>query len=325
MNWRTCPPVRLTTLMASMTRAVPATLICHMRSTSRTPARCGSTTNARCTTERAPVCRSSCVSSRHDDSCPRFIAWNSIACEGSGGCRSTPTTRNSDNIVRSLVPRLPETPVTSTVAVGCVIALLGRIARLRRTTRTRTASRGRKGCSRWRPKIRVVQHWRGGFSNCFQLVLQLLLLQSLNDRVLHIAQRDLPGGHDLVEIGRSRVSIGLRNLACLQLKYAFLIHRQTTRAPGSHIDLGRRCCRDAGRLEGRLLELDRVFASHPALPNFLGRGGRLCFAGLWFVGSSRVTRDNDPLQRCFHVLGAVLVVLVLNLLFAGMGELFCVM
>ena len=38
---------RLTSVMASMTRAVPATSICHMRLTSRTPVRTGSSTNAR--------------------------------------------------------------------------------------------------------------------------------------------------------------------------------------------------------------------------------------------------------------------------------------
>src|SRR5271165_653573 len=200
MNWRTCPPVRLTTLMASITRAVPATLICHMRSTSSTPACCGSSTNARCSTERAPVWRSNWVSSRHDDSCPRFIAWNSMGWEVSGGCTSTPTTRNSDNIGRSLVPRFPAIPVTTTVAVGCVIELLGWIAGLWRTTRTRAASGGRSRCSRQRSEILVVQHRRGGFPNRIQLFLQLLLLQSLHDRILLVAQRNLFYGHDLVNV-----------------------------------------------------------------------------------------------------------------------------
>src|SRR5450755_3885256 len=202
MNWRTCPPVRLTTLMASITRAVPATLICHMRSKASTPACCGSSTNARCTTERAPVCRSTWVSSRHEDSCPRFIAWNSTGWEVSGGCTSTPTTRNSDNIGSSLVPRFPEIPVTTTVAVGCVIELLGWITGLWRPTRTWAASRGRSSRSRRRSEVLVVQHRRCGFPNRIQLFLQLLLLQRLHDRVLLGAQRNLLYGHDLVDVCR---------------------------------------------------------------------------------------------------------------------------
>ena len=50
MNFSTIGHSRLASVTASITRAVPATLICHMRSRSRIPVRTASMTNARCTT-----------------------------------------------------------------------------------------------------------------------------------------------------------------------------------------------------------------------------------------------------------------------------------
>src|ERR1039458_5250358 len=107
--------------------------------------------------------------------------------------RGTPTTRPAASFTG-----FPRFPSPGQLPSAASLALLWRISGLRRTSRARTAAHGRSTRGRRRPEILVVQHWRGRFSNRFQLVLQQLLLQSLNDRVLDFAQRDLPHRHGLV-------------------------------------------------------------------------------------------------------------------------------
>ena len=65
------PPVRLTTLTASITRAVPATLICHIFSKSRTPLLNGSRMQERWITELAAVSRNRRISALQLASRPR--------------------------------------------------------------------------------------------------------------------------------------------------------------------------------------------------------------------------------------------------------------
>src|ERR1019366_519706 len=164
--------------------------------------------------------------------------------------RGTPTTWAAASF-----PGFPRFPSPGQLPSAASLALLWRISGLRRTSRVRTAAHGRSTRGRRRSEILVVQHRRGRFSNRFQLVLQQLLLQSLNDRVLDFAQRDLPDRYSLVNKRSRRVTIGLRNLACFQLKYPFVIYGQTARALCSQIDLGRRSSGDAGCFEDRLLQL----------------------------------------------------------------------
>ena len=93
MNCRTgVAEFRLASVMASITRAVPATLICHIRSKSRTPERWGSITNARCTTDAGCTSRKSRYSSRVEASFPRSIATKRWVWAVAGGATSTPTT-----------------------------------------------------------------------------------------------------------------------------------------------------------------------------------------------------------------------------------------
>ncbi len=110
--------VRLTSVTASITRAVPATLICHMRSTSSTPVRTGSITKARWTTAKGCVSRSSSKSFRVEDSCPRSRLSNCSSESVWGGVTSTPITEKLPSSGNNLDPRLPETPVTTTTGLA---------------------------------------------------------------------------------------------------------------------------------------------------------------------------------------------------------------
>src|SRR3974390_3451183 len=69
------------------------------------------------------------------------MEWKSTGATESGGRRSTPTTLYPDNIGSSLVPRLPEMPVTNTVECACIDPLPRRRV-YGQATRSRTG---------WRP------------------------------------------------------------------------------------------------------------------------------------------------------------------------------
>src|ERR1700757_3057081 len=101
--------------MASITRAVPATLICHIRSTSRTPVRTGSITNARWTTACGRVSRIRLYNVRQDSSSPRSRRTKRKGKSVLGGARSTPLTERPPSWGSKRRPRFPEIPVTRTV------------------------------------------------------------------------------------------------------------------------------------------------------------------------------------------------------------------
>src|SRR5579864_6032916 len=76
---------------------------------------------ARWITDIAPVARSSSIMARHEASRPRSICSKRASEELDGGRISTPTTSKSESKGSSLVPRLPETPVTRTVRLEGIV------------------------------------------------------------------------------------------------------------------------------------------------------------------------------------------------------------
>ncbi len=115
---------RLASVMASITRAVPATLICHMRSTSSTPVRTGSSTNARWTTaDGLRIPQQNRKAGGRILLLPGPCARSAAADRSRRRVMSTPITSNSASCGSRRVPRLPEIPVTTTVGFGSPIYL----------------------------------------------------------------------------------------------------------------------------------------------------------------------------------------------------------
>ena len=130
MNFSTPPWSRLASAMASITRAVPATLICHMRCRSRTPARTWSRTKARCTTATGWTSFSRGINCRQDSSFPRSMRTKRMERWVLGGLMSMPRTEKSPICDNRRVPKLPDTPVTKTT--GFPLSIPGSILGSRR-------------------------------------------------------------------------------------------------------------------------------------------------------------------------------------------------
>src|ERR1700674_3182173 len=114
--------LRFASVMASITLAVPATLICHIRSVSSTPVRTGSMTNARCTTETGRLSRSSSYSTRVQDSSPKSRRSNWSGKSVWGELTSTPITEKSPSSGSNLDPRFPAMPVNTTTGFALAIS-----------------------------------------------------------------------------------------------------------------------------------------------------------------------------------------------------------
>src|SRR5271165_2774713 len=329
-----------------MTRAVPATLICHMRSMSRMPLRSGSRTKARWTMERAPVSRSNSTSCQQDASRPKSICSNrAIGRELSGGRMSTPTTRKSASNGSSLVPRFPPIPVTRTVRSGSIL-LRRRLGVLRRRVpgvRRRRSSGARRRNSRsrrwrhssarvkdprsrrsrrfFRAEIGVVQNRRHRALDLLDLVCDQLTLQSARNGSLGFAERDRANRDYLVDVEGCRIGKGLRNLARLQLEDRLVRLGKRTGTTRADIDVGWRSV-DAGLLRSFLFQLLRVLAGNPTRPDLFDVSLLVSLGWLGLLGTTLVARKDDALQRHFQVLLAVLLVVILNLLVGWMRVLF---
>src|SRR5208283_3760841 len=354
MNCPMCPPVRLTTHTASMTRAVPATLICHMRSTSRIPLRRGSRRKARWTTERAPLSRSNSMSCQQDASRPKSICSNrAIGRELSGGRMSTPTTRKSASNGSSLVPRFPPIPVTRTVRSGSILlrrrwrVLRRRVPGIRRRRSSCTRRRTARVCGRrnsrsrrlrhssarvnyprlhrtrrlFRAEIGIVQNRRHRALYLLDLVCDQLTLQGARDRSFGFAERDRANRDYLVDVEGCRIGKGLRNLARLQLEDRLVRLGKRTGTTRADIDVGWRSV-DAGLLRSFLFQLLRVLAGNPTRPDLFDVSLLVSLGWLGLLGTTLVARKDDALQRHFQVLLAVLLVVILNLLVGWMRVLF---
>src|SRR3954471_22815559 len=210
-------PCRFASATASITRAVPATLICHMRSTSSTPVCSGSITNARCTTARTSNSRISFTSCRQESSVPISIGSKCRrAAPSTGGRISAPITRWLPSKGTNLIPRFPATPVTRT-CWGCSVIGSLRLRCRRRQLRLR----------RFRTEIGVIQLGLHALYQRLHRGLRALTLELVLDLFLHALQWHQPRFFNFINVIGLAIFQYRRNATGLQLDDLLLV-------PGIH-------------------------------------------------------------------------------------------
>src|SRR5690242_955192 len=228
-----------------------------MRSRSSTPACTASRTNARWITASARVSRNKKKSWRQDSSCPRSMRSKRSGRSVAGGATSTPITLKPPSCGSSLLPRLPEIPVTTTVCFSSPILFGTGWRSLHRRLRARIVLRARfrRRCV---GKVFLVQLRRGRLLNLLQRILHALRSHRGRDFSLHFVQ----GQSVFFSCFVHQVSVGtadqLRGLSGLQVENCRLI-RWKAGAP-YFAQLGGRLAFHFRRGNGLVLQFFEVFS-----------------------------------------------------------------